>query len=44
MVISFARSPAGQRMIRQARERYDTPQNRAKLREALNDLRAQRRR
>lgn len=44
MAISFARSPAGQRMIRQAREKYDTPQNRAKLRQTVSDLRGQRRR
>ena len=33
--IAFARSEQGKRMIRQARERYDTPQNRARIREAL---------
>jgi hypothetical protein len=34
--ISFARSERGQRMIRQARQKYDTPANRAKLRETLS--------
>jgi hypothetical protein len=37
--VSFARSERGQRMIKQARERYDTPENRAKAREALAGLR-----
>ena len=33
--ISFARSERGQRMIRDARLKYDTPANRAKAREVL---------
>jgi hypothetical protein len=33
--ISFARSQRGQRMIREARAKYDTPANRARLRETL---------
>lgn len=37
--MAFARSPQGQRMIREARRRYDTPQNRALLRQWLADLR-----
>jgi hypothetical protein len=36
MAISFARSERGQRMIRDARDKYDTPANRAKAREALS--------
>ncbi|MCU1591314.1 MAG: hypothetical protein JWP11_2570 [Frankiales bacterium] len=43
LAISFARSERGQQMIRQTRERYDTPANRAKAREALNGLRGPRR-
>jgi hypothetical protein len=38
--ISFARSERGQRMIRQARAKYDTPENRAKARDAVANLRA----
>lgn len=34
--VSFARSERGQRMIQQARQKYDTPANRAKVRETLN--------
>lgn len=37
--ISVARSEQGQRVIRQAREKYDTPANRAKLREAVANRR-----
>jgi hypothetical protein len=33
--ITFARSERGRRMIQQARAKYDTPQNRAKAKEAL---------
>lgn len=29
--VSFARSPQGRRLISQARQKMDTPQNRAKL-------------
>jgi hypothetical protein len=32
--LAFARSPQGQRMLMEARRRYDTPENRAKLRQA----------
>jgi hypothetical protein len=32
-------SPQGQRLIREARRRYDTPANRAKLRQVLAELR-----
>lgn len=39
-LVTFARSERGQRMIQQAREKYDTPQNRAKAREALAGLRS----
>jgi hypothetical protein len=37
--VAFARSPQGQRLIREARRRYDTPANRAKLRQVLAELR-----
>ena len=37
--ISFARSERGKRLIQQARTKYDTPENRAKARTALADLR-----
>lgn len=40
--VAFARSPKGQQMIAQARQKYDTPQNRAKLREAVSGLRQSR--
>jgi hypothetical protein len=42
--VAFARSPQGQRMIREARRRYDTPQNRALLKQKVAGLRAGRRR
>jgi hypothetical protein len=41
--VTFARSQRGQRMIQQARQKYDTPQNRAKAREAVAGLRGGRR-
>lgn len=34
--VGFARSERGQRMIRDARQKYDTPANRAKARELVN--------
>jgi hypothetical protein len=37
--ISFARSERGKRLIQQARAKYDTPENRAKARAAVADLR-----
>ncbi|MCW2724949.1 MAG: hypothetical protein JWN35_1870 [Frankiales bacterium] len=37
--VAFARSPRGQEMLSQARQKYDTPQNRAKLRETVDGLR-----
>jgi hypothetical protein len=37
--VAFARSERGQRLIADARRRYDTPENRAKLNEAINNLR-----
>ena len=40
--ISFARSERGRRMIRDARTKYDTPENRAKARETLANLRSNR--
>ncbi len=42
-VVAFARSPQGQRLIAEARRRYDTPENRAKVRQAVGELRAGRR-
>lgn len=36
--VAFARSPQGQRLIAEARRRYDTPENRARVREAVRDL------
>lgn len=42
LAISLARSQKGQQMIRQAREKYDTPANRAKAKEALGNLRTRR--
>jgi superfamily II DNA/RNA helicase len=41
--MAFARSPQGQRMIREARRRYDTPENRALLRDKVTGLRSRRR-
>lgn len=37
--VAFARSERGQRMIADARRKYDTPENRAKLSEAIGNLR-----
>jgi hypothetical protein len=37
--IAFARSERGQRMIADARRKYDTPANRAKLNDAISNLR-----
>ena len=42
--LAFAQSPQGQRMIREARRRYDTPENRALLRQKVAGLRSGRRR
>ena len=42
MALAFARSPQGQRMIMEARRRYDTPENRARLREAVAGARNRR--
>ena len=39
LALSFARSAQGQRLIAQARQRVDTPANRAKAREAIQNLR-----
>jgi len=38
--VAFARSERGQRLIAQARERYDTPENRAKVRAAVAGARS----
>ena len=38
MAVAFARSPQGQRMIADARRKYDTPANRAKLRQTVAEL------
>ena len=40
--LAFAQSPQGQRMLREARQRYDTPENRARLREAVAGMRNRR--
>jgi hypothetical protein len=40
--LAFARSPQGQRMLMEARRRYDTPENRAKLRQAVAGARSRR--
>lgn len=42
LLVTFARSPQGQRMIREARRKYDTPENRARARQAVADLRQSR--
>ena len=42
MAIAFARSPQGQRMIADARRKYDTPENRARLRQTVAGLRQSR--
>lgn len=44
MALAFARSPQGQRMIRDARRRYDTPQNRELLKQKVAGLRSSSRR
>ena len=40
--LAFARSPQGQRMLMEARRRYDTPENRARLRETVAGMRNRR--
>lgn len=42
MAMAFARSPQGQRMIRDARRKYDTPQNREMLRQKVAGMRGRR--
>jgi hypothetical protein len=37
--VAFARSERGQQLIADARRKYDTPENRAKLSAALGNLR-----
>jgi hypothetical protein len=37
--VTFARSARGQQLISEARQKYDTPANRAKARDALSGLR-----
>jgi hypothetical protein len=37
--VAFARSERGQRLIADARRKYDTPENRAKLNETIGNLR-----
>jgi hypothetical protein len=44
MALAFARSPQGQRMLMDARRRYDTPQNRDLLKQKVAGLRGARRR
>jgi hypothetical protein len=40
--VAFARSERGQRMIADARRKYDTPENRAKLKTTVGNLRRSR--
>ena len=42
LLVTFARSPQGQRMIREARRKYDTPENRARAKQAVSELRQSR--
>ncbi len=44
MALAFARSHQGQRMLMDARRRYDTPQNRDLLKQKVAGLRSSRRR
>jgi len=37
--VAFARSERGQRLIADARRKYDTPENRAKVRQAVSNFR-----
>lgn len=37
---AFIASPQGRRAIKRAREKYDTPENRDRAKDALNELRA----
>ena len=37
--VSFARSPRGRRMLADARRKFDTPQNRAKVQETVAGMR-----
>jgi hypothetical protein len=40
--VSFARSERGRRMLRDARQKYDTPAHRAKVQEMLAGLKGRR--
>ena len=40
--VAFLRSPQGQRLLLEVRRRYDTPENRARLRQAVGELRQRR--
>jgi hypothetical protein len=44
VAIAFARSQRGQQLISQARQKYDTPANRAKARDVVSGLRSTSRR
>ena len=44
MSLAFARSPQLQRMLMDARRKYDTPQNRDLLKQKVSGLRSSRRR
>jgi hypothetical protein len=44
VAVTFARSERGQKLIQQAREKYDTPENRAKVRQAVAGARGNNRR
>ena len=37
---AFVASPQGRRAIKRAREKYDTPENRERAKDAFNDLRS----
>ena len=43
MALAFARSPQGQRMLMDARRKYDTPQNRELLKQKVAGMRSRRR-
>lgn len=42
VLLTFLQSPQGRRSVAAARRRYDTPANRARLRQGLSDLRTRR--
>ncbi len=38
-IVAFARSSKGKQVIAQTREKYDTPENRAKVQQAVSSVR-----